>query len=321
MTPSGRTSAAAMTELARRIAAWFPDSGHPVRRDPRLKLARADLAAAGLTDADIPPTACRRTPVLKRVIAGSVAIYNEPSAQGAAADEALFGERVLVLEERGGWAFGQLVDDGYVGYLDARALAAIPDRPSHRVAHLFTHLLSGPSLQAAMLALLPFGALVTVVEESDDGAYLRIAERDGWVAARHLVTLDAPAPPPLEIARRFLDAPYRWGGRTAAGIDCSGLIQLAFRFTPAGLPRDSDLQRLAMEQALGEPVAREEAAAGDLAFFPGHVGIMADAEHVLHANATHMMVTIDPLDDVLGWLAAKGHARPLAGIFRPRATG
>ncbi|RMF72502.1 MAG: hypothetical protein D6740_05290 [Alphaproteobacteria bacterium] len=302
--------------LCARIAAWFPDPDHPSRHDRRLQLVRPDLAASGLEDR-APKSACLRRPVLKRIVAGTAAIYNEPSTAGPAADEALFGEDVLVMEERGGWAWGQLMSDAYVGYLDARTLAPVSCSPTHRISHLFTHLLAGPDIQSAMIALLPFGARVTVVERSDDGRYARIAERDAWIATQHIRPLDEPVDSPLAVARRYLGAPYRWGGRTAAGIDCSGLIQMAFLFTDLPLPRDSDLQLATMQGPLGARVAPDAARRGDLVFFPAHVGIMVDERHVLHANATHMMVTIDPLGDVLGWLEAKGHARPLVGIYRP----
>ncbi len=309
----------AWRSLSARIAAWFPDPDHPSRRDRRLRLARPDLAASGLEEA-VPEGACLRQPVLKRIVAGTAAVYNEPSTAGPAADEALFGEHVLVLEERGGWAWGQLMSDAYVGYLDARTLAPATSRPTHRVSHLFTHLLAGPDIQSAMIALLPFGARVTVVEHSDDGRYARIAERDAWIATQHIEPLGEAVDSPLAVARRYLGAPYRWGGRTAAGIDCSGLIQMAFLFTDLPLPRDSDLQLAAMQGPLGVRVAPGAARCGDLVFFPAHVGIMVDGAHVLHANATHMMVTIDPLEAVLSWLEAKGHERPLTGIYRPVNT-
>jgi cell wall-associated NlpC family hydrolase len=81
-----------------------------------------------------------------------------------------------------------------------------------------------------------------------------------------------------------------------------------FRAGLAGIaaPRDSDQQRtLGREVPEGVPLAR-----GDLILFAGHVGMMADGTRLIHANAFHMMVTVEPLDDVVARLADT-HERPI----------
>ena len=79
------------------------------------------------------------------------------------------------------------------------------------------------------------------------------------------------------------------------GIDCSGLVQNALLLAGVNAPRDTDLQ----QAALGRPVAAGAALArGDLIFWKGHVGVMRDTRLLLHANATHMLVTSEPLDEV-----------------------
>jgi cell wall-associated NlpC family hydrolase len=79
-------------------------------------------------------------------------------------------------------------------------------------------------------------------------------------------------------AETYLETDYRWGGMTVEGIDCSGLVWMAYRRYGLVLPRDSDQQR-----AVGRPVGRAELAPGDLLFFPGHVAVSAGGEAVVHA--------------------------------------
>ncbi len=55
----------------------------------------------------------------------------------------------------------------------------------------------------------------------------------------------------MEVAERFLHVPYLWGGKSSAGLDCSGLVQLALEASGIACPRDSDMQ----ENALGEPAS------------------------------------------------------------------
>jgi cell wall-associated NlpC family hydrolase len=97
------------------------------------------------------------------------------------------------------------------------------------------------------------------------------------------------------MAERFLGVPYVWGGKTAAGLDCSGLIQTALQATGKAAPRDTDM----MEKALGDAVALSQPRRGDLVFWNGHMGVMLDQARLLHANAFHMEVAVEPLADAI----------------------
>jgi cell wall-associated NlpC family hydrolase len=95
---------------------------------------------------------------------------------------------------------------------------------------------------------------------------------------------------PAAVALSFLGAPYQWGGRESLGLDCSGLVQQALYACGQACPRDSDMQA-----ALGQAVERGALRRGDLVFWKGHVGMMLDGERLLHANAFHMQVQVEPL--------------------------
>ena len=69
----------------------------------------------------------------------------------------------------------------------------------------------------------------------------------GWVRGEALEEgpgeLPEPAAgSPLDVARSYLGAPYLWGGLTEAGIDCSGLVHMAYRRLGRLVPRDADQQ-------------------------------------------------------------------------------
>jgi cell wall-associated NlpC family hydrolase len=86
-----------------------------------------------------------------------------------------------------------------------------------------------------------------------------------------------------------------WGGKTVAGLDCSGLIQTALQAVGKAAPRDTDM----MEKALGDAVPHSNLRRGDLIFWKGHMGVMLDEARLLHANAFHMAVAIEPLAEAM----------------------
>lgn len=82
---------------------------------------------------------------------------------------------------------------------------------------------------------------------------------------------------PLEEARRYLGAPYEWGGMTEKGIDCSGLVHMAFRRCGILVPRDAHQQ-----EAAGREVSEPQP--GDLACYPGHIAFWLGEARILHAT-------------------------------------
>ena len=265
--------------------------------DPRITAARPDLAAASLKGK---VEAARFVEGEPRVVIETAAPLRRAPRHDAPLDtEALYGEPVTVFDIDGeGWAWGQLDRDGYVGYRPANALVAPRGAPTHRVIAPRTFLYAQPDIKTPPLAPLSFGSLLAVKREADG---FSLTER-GAVFAKHLAPLAAREPDIVATAQKFLGTPYLWGGRTSLGLDCSALVQLSFTAAGISCPRDSDMQ----ERALGAPVPLEQARRGDLVFWKGHVGIVVDADSLIHANAFHMAVAIESLANAVERIAALG---------------
>jgi cell wall-associated NlpC family hydrolase len=112
-----------------------------------------------------------------------------------------------------------------------------------------------------------------------------------------------PAPPPthssvVAIAERYLGVPYRWGGASPSGFDCSGLVMYVFAQVGVSLPHSSYAQ-----YGYGTPVSRGDLQPGDLVFFNGlgHVGIYVGGGSFIHAPHTGDVVKISSMT---GWYAS-----------------
>ena len=99
----------------------------------------------------------------------------------------------------------------------------------------------------------------------------------------------------VAVAERFLHAPYLWGGTSGFGVDCSGLVQLAMSMAGQTVLRDTDMQEGSIGEILETGDDYSSLLRGDLVFWKGHVGIMTDADNLLHANGSTMTVALEPL--------------------------
>ncbi len=256
--------------------------------DKRITPARPDLAAdylRGVVEAQAYLPGCEML-----VVEEMLPLFPQPNREGPIDTHALYGESVVVYEiDEEGWAWGQLKADGYVGYLPADGLREPVAAPNRKVSAPRTLVYPGPSMKLPPWGALPLGARVAVARETGDFADVPGL---GYVWRGHLAGLEEAEADFVAVAERFLDAPYLWGGKTFCGLDCSGLIQIALCASGVNAPRDTDM----MEKALGAPVdAAADLRRGDIVFWKGHVGVMRDAQTLLHANGHHMLVVSEPL--------------------------
>ena len=217
------------------------------------------------------------------------------------------GEPFLELEQVDGKSFGRAELSGYVGYVSGDVLGDWQS-PTHEVCVRQTLAFCEPDLKTPDPIALGLGARVTVTGEM--GTFAKISE-NRFIPAAHLRTLDRPETDPVTIAERMLGVPYLWGGNSAFGIDCSGLVQIARRACGLPCPGDSDQQQVALGSSLPDGA---QARRGDLIFWKGHVAWVCGPDMVVHANAHDMAVAREPLAQALARIEALGEGKPTAHI-------
>jgi cell wall-associated NlpC family hydrolase len=268
--------------------------------DPRLHPYRADIAAAKLKG--LVKSERFVEPVAYQVTGGVASLRKIGAEDGEQLSQALHGETIDIYEETGGFGWGQMRSDGYVGWFDMVALSSPVLTVTRKVATLRAYAYSSPSAKAPPHFLLSLGARVCETADRENGFVF--CERAGWVYEAHLAGLPDNAKDAVSVAQEFLGAPYQWGGVESLGLDCSGLIQTAYKAAGVALPRDSDMLRgIGKEVSMGAEFGGLKR--GDVICWDQHVALMLNATDIIHANAFHLKVSREALAAATPRICAK----------------
>lgn len=218
-----------------------------------------------------------------------------PADKSEMVSQLLFGETVEITDSKDGWRHVVCAWDGFVGWVDAKQLRQLtPSEYDDYREHSSVNLSLVEGLMAADHFIpLTLGAALPRY----DGLRCELGDLSFQFSGPVVTPDQAPRTGEwvAKIARRYLHAPYLWGGRSPFGIDAAGLAQMVFKIAGIRLLRDANQQ-----VTQGRPVDfMEQCQIGDLAFFDngkgdiGHVGIILSDCHVIHASGK---VRIDKLD-------------------------
>ena len=237
-------------------------------------------------------------------------MYSKPTEDADVVSQAIYGANVTLLEQREGWAHIRTADD-YTGWTELAALrpgAAYANGRFAEVVSPFAHIYREADVtKHAPLLTVPFEARLEAVSQPAEGArWLPVRlpdDRSGWIQTGDVAFDVKPLsiPEMLALAKRFLGAPYTWGGTSSFGYDCSGFAQMLERRRRVMMPRDAQPQ--ADWNGLA-PVKRDDLQPGDLLYFGSsdkhitHTGVyLGDGKFIDATTYETPMVRIDDLSE------------------------
>ena len=224
-----------------------------------------------------------------------VPVRRSASDKSEMVSQILFGEMVEILESRGSWSRIRCSWDSYIGWVDGKQLKSITPDEYHlyRLNHACSIELVQPAAAEGYYLPITIGANLP----SFDGLRFFLNGSSFQFSGQAITPseIEPSTEMLLKIARRYLYAPYLWGGRSPLGIDCSGFTQVVNKLVGISLPRDASEQVEEGELIDFIELAQE----GDLAFFENnkgritHVGILMPENQIIHASG---QVRIDKID-------------------------
>jgi hypothetical protein len=220
-----------------------------------------------------------------------IPVRREPSETSEQVTQVIFGETFDILDKKGNWFHIRQHFDNYQGWVTEKMVTLIEKKlPAQHVY------VKDASARIALAGKHPEFIHIP-------GGATLIPQESGFIGCNIFYTLD-----PIcalhhlgsqieitEVAKKFLHAPYLWGGRTIFGMDCSGFTQIVFKMNGIGIPRDANQQA-----EIGETIHFiDDISIGDLAFLDNpdgriiHTGIIIGKSEIIHASGK---VRIDKFD-------------------------
>lgn len=215
-----------------------------------------------------------------------IPIRSSSSHKSEMISQLLFGELLEILDRKGKlWVKIRCAYDHFVGWVDASQIKSITpsEFESFQKNFAFSLELVQPVMGPDHFVPVTMGARLP----SFDGMHFKLGETRYTFSGQAIAPSDISPNPEfiLKIAKRYLNTPFLWGGRSPFGVDSAGLVQLVYSMAGIALPREASLQIVE-----GETVDFvEQAAPGDLAFFENkagriaHVGIIMPDRRIIHS--------------------------------------
>lgn len=235
-----------------------------------------------------------------KINVGIADLWSKPEYNSERINQVLFNETIEEIKKGEKFSLVRL-KDGYEGYINNNFYydESLQEDGDHIVSASIAVAYIGADQRAPTATILPFNSTVKVKKQAGEFAVCESARYgDIYIISDDIVPLNqTPKLTPdmmpvfLDSAKRFIGAPYLWGGKSFFGFDCSGFVQTNFKFFGIDLPRDTKDQI-----NIGREISRDDIQPGDLLFAERHVSIALANQKYIHSSLSLGGVYINSFD-------------------------
>lgn len=249
---------------------------------------------------------------MKAIVTAMIAnLHAEPNESAELADEVLYGMTVHILEEPTSDWVRVRTAYRYEGYcqkaellIDESKTNTWTDEATYVVNQNFADVLQGPRIQSTKITTLVKGSLIRYIQNDEidkEWATVQLATgeigytRKMWIHKKRFhghLSEKQFRESVIQTALSYLKTPYRWGGKSPLGIDCSGLCSMAYMLNGVYIYRDARI----VEGFPIKEISFEQIQPGDLLYFPGHIAMYIGDNKYVHSSLGGNEVSINSLD-------------------------
>lgn len=240
-----------------------------------------------------------------------VNLHAKPDATSELVDEVLYGMTVNILEFCDALWVRIQTNYRYEGYclkekllIDDIKAAQWQEEAKNVIIQNFADVLTGPKIQCSKILTLVRGSFITLVEDTAlEKEWTKVILANGeigytrsfWVRNNIVenISEDEFRENVVQTALSYITTPYRWGGKSPLGIDCSGLCSMAYMLNGVIIYRDAKI----VEGFPIKEITLDQIQKGDLLYFPGHIAMYIGDGIYVHSSLGGNEVSINSLNE------------------------
>ncbi len=237
-------------------------------------------------------------------------LLEKPNKNSNIVSQIIYGEKLKILSQNKNFYKIKNIYDNYVGFVSKKIKLTRKFKPTHKTKILKSQIYFGSnkSKKKPLNIWLPFGSKLEILKKNKN---FIMFENNKWIKLNSICPTSFKNKNFINILKLFLNCPYKWGGRTFKGIDCSALVQVYYKFNNKFFPRDT-VDQIKHKKGLKNIKKLKK---GDIIFWKGHVAVCIDCNYLIHAYGPKKKVVVMPTQETINRIETTANLK-VKKIFR-----